>query len=140
MDLLIYTNDKVLRMSSKEVPYLKRSTKGNRAMTATSIIKGMTFLVPNQDEVLLVITKNGMINKLSMEIIPKQSRGKAGQRVIKLSKDDQTLCIKACSNKNTLIANDIRSIKKIPVDTIPMGTTIISGTKLLTNPTQIAIE
>ena len=32
MDLLIYSGTKVLRINSKEVPYLKRSTKGNGSL------------------------------------------------------------------------------------------------------------
>ena len=48
LDLMVYSASKALRISPKDVPYLKRSTKGNRASTPSSLIDGIDFIVPNQ--------------------------------------------------------------------------------------------
>ena len=138
MDLLIYSGSKVLRISSKEVPYLKRSTKGNRASTASSLIDGMSFVLP-QDTSLIVVTKDGYVNKLSLDIIKRSNRGKAGIKVIKLKKDDSILNIWPCAEDAILLSYQGRKNEEIPVVTIKEGSTIGSCERLLKSPTRVVL-
>ena len=138
MDLLIYSGSKVLRINSKEVPYLKRSTKGNRASTATSLIDGMNFVLPKATS-LIVVTKDGYINKLSLDIIARSNRGKAGTKVIKLKKDDSILNIWPCMEEDVLVSYQGRKNEVIQVSSIKEGSTISSGERLLKSPTRVVL-
>jgi hypothetical protein len=138
MDLLIYSGTKVLRINSKEVPYLKRSTKGNRASTATSLIDGMNFVLPKATS-LIVVTKDGYVNKLSLDIIARSNRGKAGTKVIKLKKDDSILNIWPCTEEDVLISYQGRKNETIQVSSIKEGSTISSGERLLKSPTRVVL-
>ena len=127
MDLLIISGQKVLRLSPKEVPLLKRSTKGNRASTSSSKIDGMNFVIPNTTNIL-IITENGYINRLPIDIIPLSNRGKAGTKVIKLGKDDKIVKVITCNPDMTISIPDGRGSNEMLVDQIPMGSSLTSGT------------
>ena len=140
MDLLIYFDNKVLRLAPKnDVPYLKRSTKGNRASTSRSFIEGMNFALPNK-EFLIITTKGGFVNKIPLEILPVSTRGKAGMKVIKLHKGDSILGVWTGNNEDTLVVNDVRSIKRVPIKDISIGATISVGIPLFNSPIYVGIE
>ena len=139
MELLISIDNKILRLSAKEVPYLKRSTKGNRVSTATSVINTMNFLIPNTTEIV-VVTKSGLINKIPLVAIPLNTRGKAGSKCIKLKKGDSVLSIWSCNDNNNLVVTDSRSTKSIPVSSIPMGSSVSNGIQMLNNPIKVTLE
>lgn len=126
MDLLIVSGQKVLRISPKEVPLLKRSTKGNRASTATSKIDGINFVLPNADTIL-IITEKGYINRLSINVLPLSNRGKAGQKVIKLTKDDKIVKVLSCNNSMKLGFVDGRSVTEINISDISLGSSLSNG-------------
>ena len=139
LDILVYSENKVLRLSAKEVPYLKRSTKGNRVSTNSTLIDGLNFLLPNSTS-LVVITKYGMVNKVPIAAIPLLNRGRAGIKVIKLNKGDSILSIWSCTENNILVVNDTKSIKRLPVNQIQQGSTIAQGFQLLNSPNRVALE
>lgn len=139
LDVLVQCNNKVLRMSAKEVPYLKRSTKGNRASTAASTVDSLNFLLPNATD-LIVITKNGLVNRVSLQFVPRLNRGRAGQTIIKNNPQDSILEVLPCNESQILVVNDGRALKKIPVKDIKPGTTTHPGVKLLNAPIKAVIE
>ena len=139
MDVLIYSGNKVLRINPKFVPYLKRSTKGNRASTASSKIDGMNFVIPGTTHII-IITESGMVNKLPIDIIQSSNRGKAGIKVIKLKKDDKIKSIQPCKENDEIAIYEGKSSNTIlPVKDIPIGSTISMGNKLLKNPIRVSI-
>lgn len=145
LDLLVYSGNKVLRMSPKQVPYLKRSTKGNRVSTASSEIDGMNFVIPGANE-LVIVTANGFVNKIPLEFVPMSTRGKAGCKVIKLGKatkshpEDKIISIWPCSENNSIVVTEPRSVKTVPVKDIPQGTTVSSGVEMFTGPKRIVLQ
>lgn len=139
MDILVQCHNKVLRMPAREVPYLKRSTKGNRASTASNQVDSLNFLIPSATH-LVVITKNGKVNKISLDCLPTLSRGRAGQSVIKLLGDDDVLCVLPCTENQILVVNDGRALKRVPVVDIKSGGTIQPGVTLFGNPIKAVIE
>lgn len=139
LDLLVYSNFKVLRISPKEVPYLKRSTKGNRVSTASTLIDGMTFITP-QDTCLLVVTKKGYINKIPLSIIQRSNRGRACNRVIKLNKDDEVLTFLIANEQSELLVYESKKTYKISVDSIKNSSTVSTGVKILKyNPMRVVV-
>ena len=140
LDILVYADTKILRFSSKEVPLLKRSTKGNKASNSSTPIDGMNFLLPSTTHIL-VITKMGFVNKLPIEVVPKSSRGRAGVKVIKPKKGDEILTMWPCNETNTLIvAQQGGSRKEFLVKDIALGSTISTGAALLKNPIRTSLK
>jgi len=145
MDILFYSGPKVLRISSKEVPYLKRSTKGNRVSTANTLIDGMNFAMPMSTE-LVIVTKLGFINKIPLNIVERSNRGKAGVRVIRLNKanrkhpDDTILSIWPCRDEDVIAINEGRKTEHIPVADIPQGTTVSTGKQMVQNPIRVTLQ
>lgn len=145
MDILVYAGPKVLRIPAKEVPYLKRSTKGNRVSTATTEIDGMNFAIPNATD-LVIVTKLGFVNRIPITLVPTTTRGKAGTKVIKLAKatkshpEDSILSIWPCCEQNNIVVNEGRSIKTVPVSEIKIGTTISSGVPMFTSPIRVSLQ
>lgn len=138
MDLMIYMGNKVLRLSPNDAPYLKRFTKGNRASTATSIVDGMNFL-RKEDDVLITVTKKGFVNKLNMSIVPRSQRGRAGLKIVKLDKDDTILSIFPCKNTEQLVIQDGKNNITVPINNIPVKSSICKGTQLCKNPIRVSV-
>lgn len=140
LDLLVYFKNRILRFSSKEVPYLRRSSKGNKVTLSSNAgdMIGMNFLVPNTSY-LLITTKNGYVNKLPIEVVSSSTIRKAGLNVIKLAKDDTLNNVWTCNNNSKLLVRESKSTKEIPVESISNGTTISNGIKMFTNISRIAL-
>ena len=98
----------------------------------------MSFVLP-QATSLIVVTKDGYVNKLSLDIIKRSNRGKAGIKVIKLKKDDSILNIWPCAEDAILLSYQGRKNEEIPVATIKEGSTIGSGERLLKSPTRVVL-
>jgi DNA gyrase subunit A len=140
MDLLVLMGNKVLRVPGKQIPYLKRSTRGARISTGTSLIDSMSFINPNCID-LIVVTKSGMVNKLGINTIEPSNRGRAGIKAIKLKKDDQIIsAIPALPNSSLVVYEGGRSNTVIKLDDIPYGTTASAGVKLLKNPIRVMVS
>ena len=139
MDLLIYFKNKALRISSKEVPYLKRSTKGNLVSTGSSEISGMNFILPQTTDVIIV-TKNGFVNRIPINNIETMNRRRAGVNMIKLSKGDEIHTIWTCPSNANIIVREGRSQKEIPIQSIPIGSTISTGKKMFQDVNKVILN
>lgn len=140
LDVLVYFKNKILRFSSKEVPYLRRSCKGNKVTLASNPgdMLGMNFLIPNTTDII-VITNFGYVNKLSIDIITKSEIRKSGLNVIKLTKGDGINTIWTCNENSKLLVRESKSAKEILVSDIPAGTTVSNGIKMFSNVSRVAL-
>ena len=138
MDLLIYTKNKILRISPKEVPYLKRSTKGNMVSTNSTTINGMNFILPHSTD-LIVITKLGYINRIPIDKIEVMSRRRAGISIIKLSKNDEIHTVWACPDKAILIVREGKSQKEIPIQSLRLSDTNSAGQKMFQDVNKVLL-
>lgn len=129
LDILIFSGNKLMRMNTKQVPYLKRSTKGNRASTATTLIDGMTFVGPHDTHVLAV-TKAGYVNKIPLKIIGVVNRGKATSKMIKMNKTDTMVGFFTCNNASVLNVYDGKKTTPISIEDIKDSTTVSTGVKV----------
>ena len=140
MDLLIKIGEKILRVPAKQIPYLKRSTRGARISTGTALVDSMNFINPNCQDVV-VVTKSGMVNKLGINIIEPTNRGRAGIKVIKLKKDDQIISVlPTLPNSSLVVYEGGRSNTIINIEDIPYGITAGTGVKLLKNPIRVMVQ
>lgn len=139
MDLLLYSKNRVLRLSPKDVPYLKRSTKGNLVGTSNTIINGMNFILPHTTDVV-VVTKNGYVNRVSINNIEINSRRRAGTNLIKLSKNDEIHTVWACPSNAILVVREGRSQKDIPIQSIPICDINSSGTQMFQDVNKVMLS
>ena len=91
-DLLIYSGNKVLRLSGMDAPYVKRSTKGNKAMNTDYPIEGLSIIKHDTTDIV-VVTQSGRVNRLPVIALPLSNRAKAGCSVLKLGKTDSIKAI-----------------------------------------------
>lgn len=132
-DIVVYTKNKSLRMQISEIPLLKRNARGNISMggTNTTEVEGLSVIQPDTTDIIIVTSK-GYFNKISPECV-KSGRTKAGSNVIKLGKGDSIVTVLGANAQNILkcitIANG--EIFDIPVNTIPTGSSISTGSRLI---------
>lgn len=129
-DIIVYTNDKALRFNLSEVQHLKRSCQGSSAMKTDEDIKGLSVIYHNVTDIV-VVTKNGYVNRFSALALPRSTRYKAGTNMIKLSKTDCIYNIFGV-NENSILSITTRNNRiEIPISDIPSGSSISSGTKMV---------
>jgi DNA gyrase/topoisomerase IV subunit A len=138
MDIMLYSNNKVIRLNPKEVPYLRRATKGNRVSTANTIISGMNFILPKTTD-MIVVTKKGYVNRIPLEHIGRVPRGRAGISVIKLTKGDSIHTIWTCPPEAKLVVREGRSQKEFPISGIKSGSTVDTGKKMFADVNKVMI-
>ena len=140
MDLMLLIGNKVLRVPGKQIPYLKRSTRGSRISTGTALVDSMSFINPNCQD-LIVVTMSGMVNKLGINTIEPSNRGRAGIKVIKLKTGDKIISVlPALPNSSLVVYEGGRSNTVINIEDIPYGTTAGTGVKLLKNPIRVMVQ
>lgn len=145
MDLVLYSNDKALRISSKDVSLLKRNTIGTLGMGGKhGPMEGMNIIYldkKNPTKYIIVITDTGKINKFLAEGFACSSRNKAGNKVIDLGRGDKIKTVIGASDNNVLsIQTTNNNTSTILVKDIPLGSSISKGTKLNINKTDIIIK
>lgn len=130
--LAVYADRKVSIMNVNDVPYLKRNTKGSKAMTNVDHVDGMCVIHNNCTDIA-VITASGRINRINiLQGIESNGRGKNGSNLIKLSSGDSIASILSGNE------NDIIHIKCTNTDTIirfsdlKIGSSISAGDKVFT--------
>ena len=129
-DVIVYTRTKALRFGINEIPYLKRATLGNQAMKTKDPIDGIS-VITGDTKGLIIVTNKGKFNRLAPSVLPSTTRNKAGNKVIKLGKQD---FIKNIFTHNT---NDVSiritradEVLEINPNDIPMGSSVSTGVKL----------
>ena len=130
-DVVVYSNTKALRISLEDIPYLKRNTKGLRSMDTPDEIDGIE-LVPRQGNGnIIVFTRNNKMNKFNQSALPLSTRGRKGNKVINLGKNDVIVGL-YCANDNDIIT--VFGAKSGAIDLlakdIPAGSSVSSGVKV----------
>lgn len=129
MDLVVYSGHKALRMKLKDVPHYKRSTLGVLAMNTKDAIEGMDTMYDDITHIV-VVTRNGKVNKFIAEGLITCKRYQSGSNVIKLGSRDNVVSIYGVNEKNTIRVITSSDTIDIPVSDIPCGSSVSSGTKI----------
>lgn len=135
-DIVVYTHNKALRMPMSEIPYLKRNTKGSKAISADTV-DGMS-IIDDYTQSIIIVTEKGKVNKFSVNGLPAGKRARAGAKVIKLVKGDNIKNIFSVSNQNEKLVLNVISPAKgnelmaIPVNELENGSSISPGKAMLT--------
>ena len=129
-DVVVYTKSKAIRLRMQDIPYLKRATVGNKALSSTDNIDGLSIVTPETTDIV-VVTNKGYINRFSIAAMQPKQRAKAPDKVIKLTKGDSINAIFSCNpirNGIRIITNE--GIADVDINNIPIGSSISGGTKM----------
>lgn len=130
-DVIVYTANKALRFSMEEVPYLNRSTKGNKAISGDDPVMGVSVVLNDTTDVV-VVTKKGYINRIPIIGLQQSNRAKAPNRVIKLSKGDSIIGLYGLNVLDILTVTTAESgTMNINVSDLAVGSTVSTGTKMI---------
>ena len=131
-DIAICSNKKVLRCNLKDVPLNKRNAIGVMAMNTNNPISGMSVLYPNATDIV-VITRNGKINRFPITMMETHRRPGAGIQAIDLDKDDKILNVYSVNETDTirLLATD--AVHDVKVSELKSKSRIVKGEKKIPN-------
>lgn len=135
MDVILYSDSRALRISSKDIVLLKRNTIGTLGMGGQhGPMEGMSTIYlddSNPTTHIVVITKNGKVNKFLVSGFNRSQRNKAGSKVIDLAKGDSIKNIFGVSESNTISVLTTSGQVDIPVSSIQLSSSVSKGTKLI---------
>ena len=132
-DIVVYTKSKAIRLSMNQIPYLKRATVGNKALSTNDDVDGLAVVTQDTTDIV-IITNKGYVNRFSINGLQPKARAKAPDKVIRLTKGDTINAIFSCNpskNKIRVISNE-GSID-VNLDDIAVGSSISGGTKMFKN-------
>lgn len=131
-DLIVYANRKAVIMKVNDVPYLKRNTKGSKAMSGVDEVDGVC-VIHNDCTDIVVITESGKANRISLiHGIPNNGRGKPGCNLIKLSSGDRIVGIVSGNESDIIHIKCTDTDAVIPIANLKVGSSISTGDKVLT--------
>ena len=130
IDIAIYSGRKALRCKMKDIPNYKRNAAGVYAMNTQDEIYGIMAIDPSVTDVV-VITKNGKVNKFDISGMHVSDRYKAGNNVIKLGKGDSIYKIFGTKENDILHIVTKNNKLDILVKDIPRTSSISAGTRMI---------
>lgn len=131
LDIILYSNDKALRIPSTDVVLLKRNTLGTLGMGGHhGDMEGMGIIYKdckNPTKYVVVVTERGRVNKFLISGFACSQRNKAGSKVIALQKNDRIISIFGCTDENTIALTTTSGPINLPVKDIPLSSSIGRG-------------
>lgn len=130
LDIAICSGKKVLRCKLKDVPLYKRNAAGSRAMGTNDDITGLSVLYPDSTDIV-VVTKNGKFNRFNIAMLSCSSRGRSGNKVIKLDSNDSILNIFAVNETDKIRLLTTDGVEEVSVSEVKVKSSIAAGTKMV---------
>jgi len=131
LDVITFSDKKALRFSAKEIPLVRRSARGVRSIGGKTVeyVDGMTLVAGKDITDVVVVTKNGYLNRFNINALPQSQRAKAGSSVVKLSKTDRINSIHIVNQNDSIRLTTENGMTDIKVSELPTGSSISAGTK-----------
>ena len=129
--LVVYANRKAVTMNVNDAPYLKRNTKGSRAMSNVDSVDGICVLHNNCTDIA-VITESGKINRINIiHGIPNSGKGKSGSNLIKLASGDSIVGVVSGNESDSIHVKSVNGDTIIPFTSLKIGSSISTGDKVI---------
>jgi len=140
-DVIVNSIQKALRMSIKDIPHQKRSSKGMRSMPVGVSIHNMS-IVSNKNTDIIVVTEKGRVNRLSNVALKVSTRNRSGSNVINLKSNDTIHTILSVNSNDNIEVKTANGINIISVTDINQGSSVSVGKKIinLKNDTIIRVK
>ena len=132
LDIVVNSNHKALRMKLKDISLLKRNAFGPKAMNTDEPINGLSVIYPDSSDII-VLTKNGKLNRFGSPLMNSHARGSKGSSCIKLDTNDEIFGIYGASESDRIRVMTSDAVEEIPVSAIKSKSNIAAGQKLLTS-------
>lgn len=132
LDLVMCTDRKALRCKVSDIPILKRNAQGVKGMNSTEPLEGLSVIYPDADYIV-VLTKNGKMNRFTIDLLSRQNRARKGSNVIKLEGNDEIFGIYAVNMKDVLHVLTTEGVVEIPVADIKEKSNIAKGDKKISS-------
>lgn len=130
-NIVVYSDRKAVIMNVNETPYLKRNTKGSRAMANVDHVDGLC-IIHNDCTDIAVITESGRINRISViQGLSNTGRGKSGSNLIKLSSGDKIISVVSGNTTDQIHVKGTESDTIINFADLKVGSSISTGDKIL---------
>lgn len=130
--LIVYADRKATIMGVNDVPYLKRNTKGSKAISNVEYVDGVC-VIHNDCTDIVVITESGKINRINIiNGMPNSGKGKSGSNLIKLGSGDKIVSVLSGNSCDLIHVKCTNTDELFEFADVPMGSSISSGTKLIT--------
>ena len=144
MDLILYSVDKALRISTKDVSLLKRNTIGTLGMGGKhGPMEGMSIIYTdknNPTKYILVVTESGKVNKFLTSGFERSQRNKAGSKVIDLGKNDRIYKVFGVTDNDVLSITTTSNNLQIKVKDINLASSISKGEKIINTKSDIILK
>jgi DNA gyrase subunit A len=130
-DIIIYSDNKAVRVNVNNIPHLKRNTKGNRLMQLSNncIVEGLCVIDKSVTDAI-VLTRGGKINRISIAALPISKR-RTGSSIVKLGSKDSIGSVIGVNSGDSIIVKTLHNKEiVIPVECIPTSSSISSGNKI----------
>lgn len=135
-NVVVHSTNTAICFPMSLVPYVKRATKGNKTLPTAD---GLS-IIKNDTTDIIVVTKKGFINRFSPAALIPSDRLSKPTKVIRLSKGDEILSVFGLSGMDSIVVNATSGRIVIPVDTIPIGSSIGAGVKMIPNKSDTIVS
>lgn len=128
-NLIVYSDRKAVSVNVNDIPYLKRNTKGSRAIYNADTVDGFCVIDQTKSDIV-VITESGKVNRIPIMSLP-IGTAKKGFNIIKLGTNDKINSVISGNETNLICIKTLKSYYEIPIAQLQMGSSISSGEKLV---------
>ena len=126
LDVVVFSKQKALRTSMKNIPLFKRNATGSKAMATNEEIEGVSVIYPNA-EFITVVTTKGKINKFPISGFASHNRARAGINVIKLQSGDSIKAIYGANDSDIIRIVTSSAVVEVPVNSIKSRSSVAAG-------------
>ena len=127
--LVVYSDRKAIIMKVNDAPYLKRNTKGAKAISGVDHVDGVCVIHNNCTDIV-VVTHAGYVNRINIiHGLPNTGKGKSG---LKLKSGDVIAGIISGNNNDIIHIKCENTDSIIKIADLEIGSSISTGIKALT--------
>ena len=128
-NLIVYSDRKAVCVNVNDIPYLKRNTKGSRAIYNADTVDGLCVIDQTKSDII-VVTDSGKVNRIPIISLP-IAANKKGFNVIKLGTNDKINTVVSGNDSNIICIKTVKNYHEIPVSQLQVGSSISAGEKLI---------
>ena len=129
--IVVYSDRKAVIIGINDVPYLKRNTKGSKAMSADHV-DGLCIIYNGCTDIV-VVTESGKINRINIiQGIPNTGKGKTGSNLIKLASGDKIASVLAGTPNDIIHIIGTTGESTVRISDLVVGSSISPGVKIVT--------
>ena len=132
-NIIVYSDRKAVTMNVNEIPYLKRNTKGSKAISGVDFVDGLC-IIHNDCTDIAVITESGKINRMKIvNGLANSDKGRSGCNLIKLAPSDKIVGVVSGNIEDIIHIKMSDESKEIAIRfaDLDLGSSISAGTRIV---------